>query len=295
MSTARIFKPKQDQIVYHYCSANTLKAILESRKFRFSDINMMNDAKEYIHGYEIFEEAATRFLNRTGIGPNVPVIEKEFFDAFDKVLGQIQLIAHPFISCYSEEKDSLGQWRAYGDDGKGFAIGIRADCLDLMPVRTLKVEYNEEKQVLEMMAEMLAMYERYTANGKADDQAFFEDRVLAATFSVGFKNPAFAYENEVRSLHVVGISKDEPPRFVDHGGTNSKGQEFSPFEISYQVSENHLRAFVDIPFWNQDEPCPISEIVIGPKNQSSPSSILLYLGSLGYKDVQLTKSIIPYR
>jgi hypothetical protein len=86
MSTARIFKPKQDQIVYHYCSANTLKAILESRKFRFSDINMMNDAKEYIHGYEIFEEAATRFLNRTGIGPNVPVIEKEFFDAF----GQCQ-------------------------------------------------------------------------------------------------------------------------------------------------------------------------------------------------------------
>ena len=29
-----------------------------------------------------------------------------------------------FIACFSRERDDLGQWRAYADDGRGYAIGL---------------------------------------------------------------------------------------------------------------------------------------------------------------------------
>jgi len=35
---------------------------------------------------------------------------------------------YPYISCFSLDSDSLSQWRAYADDGKGVAIGFNEEC-----------------------------------------------------------------------------------------------------------------------------------------------------------------------
>ena len=70
----RVYEPTNDQLVYHYCSAETLCAILESRNIRFTDINMLNDATETQWGYAAFEEAATRLIKRIDIPDITPKI-----------------------------------------------------------------------------------------------------------------------------------------------------------------------------------------------------------------------------
>lgn len=292
----RLFQSKDECVVYHYCSAETLRAILESKNLRFTDINMLNDSYETRWGYSAFEEAATRLIKRIGLSEKVPAIPFDFFGSVDEVISRIQTIAHPFVSCFSLDGDSLEQWRSYADDGRGFAIGFRVSKLQQLPVSVLSVEYDREAQIKEMMAALVAIYFRTIADTKEEQDKFFEDCVLTATFMVAFKHPAFRHEQELRCLHAVNVSlENECVYFSDPGGQNENGLQFDGLPVKFQVRENHLCAYMDIPFYAQDGAHPIAEIVLGPKNHSNVGNVLLYLGGLGYSGVTLKASNVPYR
>ena len=42
--------------------------------------------------------------------------------------------SHFFICCFSGDSDDLGQWRAYDDNGQGFALAFDASEAQLEPV-----------------------------------------------------------------------------------------------------------------------------------------------------------------
>lgn len=292
----RLFQSKDECVVYHYCSAETLRAILESKHLRFTDINMLNDSYETKWGYSAFEEAATRLIKRTDLSEEVPEMSVDFFESVDEVISRIQTIAHPFVSCFSFDGDSLEQWRSYADDGRGFAIGFRVPKLQQLPVSVLSVEYDREAQIKEMMAALVALYFRKTADTKEQRDKFFEDCVLTATYMVAFKHSAFRHEQELRCLHAVNVKfESECIRFSDPSGQNENGQQFDGLPVKFQVRENHLCAYMDIPFCAQNGAHPVAEIVLGPKNHSNVGNVLLYLGGLGYSGVTLKASSIPYR
>jgi len=216
MLIGRLLEPTADQLVYHYCSAESFQAILESGRLRFSDINMLNDSTEYRWGYSIFEEAATRLIKRTGISEQVPTMTVEFFDAVDQVLSQGQLIAHPFVSCLSLDGNSLDQWRKYADDGRGYAIGFQAIALRQLPITLLHVSYDVEEQVREMMTALVALHSRapeLPLSGVA-----LEDAELISAFMTALKHPSFQSEREVRCLRAISLEKvGSNFRFVDRG------------------------------------------------------------------------------
>lgn len=289
----RIYEPTDKELIYHYCSAETLCAILESRNIRFTDINMLNDATETQWGYSAFEEAATRLIKRTNVPKGLPKISIEFCDSVDKILSGAQLIVHPFVSCFSLEGDNLGQWRAYADDGRGFAIGFRASMLEQLPVTMLAVEYDREKQIKEMMAALAAIYTRKKLAAKSKKDEFSDDCILTATYFAGLKHSAFQEEKEIRCIHAVNVKMEkEIMHFVD--GANAK-EDWKSQPVKFQVRDNHLCAYMDLPFWHLNGQHPIAEIYLGPKNQSAAGNILLYLGGLGYSNVVIKSSKVPYR
>ena len=54
----------------------------------------------------------------------------EFARVFKGVLSSgIERIANYFVCCFSTNGDDLGQWRAYADDGKGYALGFDGPAL----------------------------------------------------------------------------------------------------------------------------------------------------------------------
>jgi hypothetical protein len=290
----RVYTPDANDVLYHYCSASTLQAMLASRRIRFTDINMLNDSEEARWGYSVFEEASTRLLKRLSIPEKVPHIDLTFIESVDEYISPIQLIAHPFVACFSTEPDSLSQWRAYGDDGRGFAIGFRAAALAALPVTLLKVEYDREKQVTEMMQALVATYQRRQED-RAPESEFMEDCCLLATYMVAFKHPAFAYENEIRCVHVVNVNMtDERLRFVDLGGS-AGGVDVGGETIGFQVRDNHLTAFLDVPLHEPHAQNFIGEVVLGPKNHSIWGNIQLFLGACGLPKAKLRQSDVPYR
>lgn len=292
----RVYRPKPGAVLYHYCSATTLMAILGAGTIRFTDINMMNDSQEARWGYAMFEAAATRLIRHEGLPPEVPVIPKEFFDRVDDVVSRIQLAAHPFVACFSKERDSLDQWRAYGDDGRGFSVGFAAEKLARLPVTMFEVEYEPETQVREIMAVLISLFQQHEAMSGEDDEKEF--RLACAELGVlfsAYKHPAFRSEKEVRLVHAIELAKTPKGGriFKDPGGERD-GVEFAPQKVGFYVRDGHLTAHVDLPM-TLDDISPVDVVFTGPKNQSAPGNLLLYLASVGLDDIKFGHSRIPYR
>lgn len=80
------------EILYHYCSINTLELILKHQTIRFSSLSTVDD----------IEESTT---------------------AEDINLGKVC-----FVSCWTDlEQDTIEMWRSYTDTGKGVRIGLPKD------------------------------------------------------------------------------------------------------------------------------------------------------------------------
>jgi len=107
------------------------------------------------------------------------------------------------------------------------------------------------------------------------------------------KHPSFHEEKEVRCIHAVNLESDESSmKFIDN---QEDGNELTGRKIEFRTTENALSAYLDIPVCSEKHDQPIAEIIIGPKNNINHNNLLLFLGGLGYKNVLLKSSSIPYR
>jgi hypothetical protein len=294
----RLYEPTEDEFLFHYCSTVRFHAIATSNNIRFSDINMLNDESEMRWAYSIFEEAATRLVKRQGVLADAPVIEVAFIDAIDNVFSEVPFSLHPFVACFSLNPDLLSQWRAYADDGRGFSIGFSGVSLRRqMPATFLRVLYDKEQQVKEMMAAIVAVYlAQQQASEDSKRARFIEDCGLLRMFMAAFKHPSFSEEQEVRALRVLNIERHgDLMKFLNDGGLGGDEAQVSDGPVSFQVKGNHLVAYTDVRLTPPDMSSPISQLTWGPKNHSAPPNIFLFLGGLGYTDIGHRRSVVPYR
>lgn len=111
-------------IVYHYTDDMGLRGILESGRVWLTDIFSLNDPSELRHGLS----RIVAILNeKAASGPP----ESQQFAELFRSLGQgLSRSAHYFVCSFSETGDDLGQWRAYADNGRGYALGFDAQALE---------------------------------------------------------------------------------------------------------------------------------------------------------------------
>lgn len=295
MLMTRLFEPKHDEILYHYCSAPTFRAIVETGQLRFSDINMLNDAEEMRWGYGVFEEAAGNMLRLAEKNPKLKALDRNFLDKVDEIIAPMQFFVQPFVSCFSRAPDLLSQWRAYADDGRGFALGFNAQAMKQMPATLLAVEYDRAQQVQEMMAALGACFLENEDDGRKFGAKFKESCQLIGSFMAGFKNPGFEEEKEVRSIHLVQVIIEEKlMKLVDEGGFRGEA-EVKGEEVRFRVCDGALIAYLDIPFKQGFTGQPITEVILGPKNPNGPGNVLYLLGQYGYESVRLRQSACAYR
>lgn len=140
MIISREYKPKENDLIYHYCDSNAFFAICTNRKLWMNDLHSMNDFMELHWGYSIWEQSANTRIEKYG---------KEFLDEIDEVIHFSGFQGLLLANCFSTDKDVLSQWRAYADDGKGYVIGFNAKELLQLPIRALQVLYDKEQQIKE--------------------------------------------------------------------------------------------------------------------------------------------------
>ena len=300
MLQQRLRSSDDESLIYHYCSAETLIAIVQNRTLRFSDMNMLNDAEEGRWGYSVFEDAATNLIKRTGLPDEAKALieglDINFMDEVDAIWSTHGLRFCSVLSCFSIDGDSLSQWRAYADDGRGFAVGFRVSELRRMPVQILDVLYDHGEQVREVEIALAAVYMEFVEKGKDPSQDWFRDRVatIAAT-AAAYKNPAWREEQEVRCMHLLTSSQDEGVWSLKDDGGVAAGVEVEGQPVKFQARDGSLVPFIDMPFEVSPERSPIVEIVTGPRCPNADGNIRFLLGSAGYGPIDIRAAGVAYR
>lgn len=107
------------ELLYHYCSTETLVSIVTNRTIRLSSLTLSNDSQEGLLILDIFLQLA----KEAGLsGGDLSRFENSLRTAYDLFDG------HGF--CLSEQGDLLSQWRGYADDGRGVCIGFNKPYLE---------------------------------------------------------------------------------------------------------------------------------------------------------------------
>ena len=280
-------------LIWHYTNDFGLKGIVETGRFQLTDIFNLNDPSELRHGFSLASEILTRVA---ASGPQErTVFAKEFAD-FE---GHIPQSGHFFICCFSSSGNDLGQWRAYADNGRGYALGFDAKALeaafgkeasDSAVFPTFPVTYEDAQlktiynKLVEKALDLISL-----PDGKDLDEAvirsywtelhnIFITRVLLA--GMYFKHEAYNNEQEYRFLQLHGTT-------IPTCEMKWKARSYSLFEY---------REFD----WRSVAPGALKEIVIGPAADPERARLfvteclrLFHNGNVG--GIKILDSGIPYR
>lgn len=282
----RIYKPKRNDIIYHYCDANAFLSICTNKKIRLSDIFSMNDYLEMYWGYQIWIKVANQLILELGT---------EFIDSIDKIFHSSGIFNLVVSSSFSEEGDVLSQWRAYAGDGTGYVIGFKANVLIKLAVRPLKVLYIEQKQVEELSRIIRSLHMVESQEVDKYSQDFVRTCSNIAYDLAAFKNPAFNEEKEIRLTHLLSFEQSNSSmKLIDVGGHAFRKKK-TPELVQFRTRGYGILPFIDIDFTNEGKVNPIKEVIIGPKNEMRETAISIFLETVGINSVIVKKSSASYR
>jgi hypothetical protein len=277
--------------LYHYTDAAGLAGIIRSQEIWFTSAYHLNDPSEFTYGTNL----AIEVLEECKVGTN-EIIQK-FCDHHVSVLrDRFEDMFGFYVSCFSYRANDLGQWRAYGDNGRGFSLGLAPRLFDVseelkLQTRELafigKVSYSREQTVKLMRSaatKALDIIEEALPTIDSDKQLSLFLQEMSVTLSVPFiwyaitsKHFAYANEDEVR-LILLNSSKLLAP------------------EIEFRTRGSNLIPFIRSPLAVKSTNS-IVEIVVGPSaDPTAEDSIRTLLYSQGLPiDLPIRRSDIPYR
>ena len=264
--------------LYHYTTAAGLLGILEETKIWATHTQYLNDLLEFRHAVGIVrnelqamkddseDENRTRMLGR--MYENTKGIER----------------ANVCVTSFSEDRDSLSQWRAYSGGGAGFSIGFSSEfltsVLDDDDFFFMPCLYDEDKQ--RTFARSIIESVMHANEGSLKNEV---DTLRASTagsklnahllaHAAMLKHPSFKGEKEWR---ISGLLNCE--RFEYRSGTSM------------------IIPYYSIPLATDRVPFRIEEVVVGPAPypEQSSRSVESLLVKYGLMDVQVDTSTVPYR
>jgi hypothetical protein len=279
-------------IIYHYTDDRGLTGILESGQLWLTDAFSLNDPSELRHGFS----RAIKLLSARA--ENGSVAHKLFcknFAAFAQQEG-IQRAAHYFVCCFSAAGDDLGQWRAYADNGRGYALAFDTKSLESgftkkkgKPIpnnSTFRVIYNDaqvediHRQIIDRVFDLVLLP---TGRGLSNEaiNVYMSELQMVLTFHIlrsalFFKHEAYTHEQEFRFMQMHRA--DAPP-----------------------LVKTRLRPYILVKYrefdWKRSAPEVLTKIVIGPAADRTKALRFAKdcLGLFYPKKVELTQSEIPYR
>jgi hypothetical protein len=109
--------------LYHYTDLDSLSGIFQTRTLWLSKISTMNDTSEIALAVQHFKRCAEHRAKES------PRDEADFLQ---HVAAQLEGFRRTNIcvASFCEEEDQLNQWRSYGADGRGIALGFKSERLE---------------------------------------------------------------------------------------------------------------------------------------------------------------------
>jgi Protein of unknown function (DUF2971) len=229
-------------------------------------------------------------------GPGVGKLFAKNFAVLDRE-GAIPRVAHLFMCSFSSRGDDLGQWRAYADNGRGYALGFDSKALENgftkkgeTPIpnnSTFHVKYNDTQlleiygRIVEKMINLILLpggrgLESATINAYMIE---LQMRLTLHTLRTAlfFKHEAYENEKEYRFMQIHRA--DEPPP-----------------EVKVRSRPYSLVRYREFD-WRSVAAGALKQIVVGPGADSQKATQFAQdcLRYFHPGEVEILSSQIPYR
>ena len=275
-----LFEHEPPPELYHYTDLDSLSGIFQTRTLWLSKISTMNDTSEIALAVAHFKR---------GVEAHAKESERDEAVFLQHVAAQLEGFRRTNIcvASFCEEEDQLNQWRSYGADGRGIALGFQSSRLDRLAedhgLRLVPCVYQPDLHV-RIVDDLLAMLlAEYRKRPPADDAE--RDR-LVERFNGTFlmvapiiKDHHFAQEREWRLVSTPRPITD--PR------------------ITASLSGKKASVKFVLPLAPEDESHPeiFSSLIIGPTldPESVADAIEVLADRKGFRLPKVHISDIPYR
>ena len=238
-------KPSVPLILFHYTNTKAFLKIVESRTLRASSVHCLNDALEYRYAFEFLRAYFS------SASPFPPELAIAVIHALEGIWKGVELQSR-FVASFSEVRDDLSQWRAYGRPAPGFSIGFDPGALGLLAkdqgfdlVPCIYDEILQTERVTDLIQSIL------DAPGLIDpsppgDYALIANEIIAGMVDIAsyFKHPKFEGEKEWRL-----VSKSIPST--------------SP-RIKYRAGTSLVVPYLEITLAKKTEGIPAQQVLVGP-------------------------------
>jgi hypothetical protein len=124
-----VLSRKPEKPLYHYTTQTGLLGIIRDRQIWATHTQYLNDRREFLHAVDLVRGEIQRLLNEQNARQGEASSTRT--EALNRLHDGISLSPEHINVCvcsFSEDSDSLSQWRAYGGSS-GFAIGFSGEVL----------------------------------------------------------------------------------------------------------------------------------------------------------------------
>lgn len=118
-----ILSREPPDVLYHYTTQAGLLGIIKCKEIWATHTQYLNDRREYLHAVDLVRQEIERKVVSA-----IDDASKFALEEMTEGLAGIESM-NVCVCSFSEVKDSLPQWRAYGGGTSGFAIGLSGKFL----------------------------------------------------------------------------------------------------------------------------------------------------------------------
>lgn len=279
--------------IYHYTSLDNFIKLLDSKTFYLFNSNQMNDYKE--------NSAIIDALKRV-ISQRKTIIPGDYLEKLEEVINEKFYrynIDYAFISCFTELRDSLSQWRAYGDDGNGICLIIDPRYLKINYSLPSHNEYSEKcisfhnviysiEQQDKLIDEIIDYALSFSNRNEKNKAVTFAEYVhmFVTRFAPIFKIKEFQEEKEWRIIYETFLLEKEKLGILTCDAR---------FDIGFVHTRNNLKSYFPLKIENSEFINSITGIISGPKSIIPYMELMTLLRTKGFGHVQIFSSKVSYR
>lgn len=297
--------------LYHYTDTNGLYGIIDSGKIWATNIKYLNDASEITYAQQLVADTLKNLINNE----SDETVQNFLQIQLKHYIGEEE-IPHIYVACLCEKSNLLSQWRTYGAEGSGFALGIDARLFlgehSRGEPRTFvlrPVIYDEGKQrvlvereitsVIALLKETMSrgIVVKGTISGHKFSN-FLRDRLNDLLYC--FKHKAFETENEWRFVSV----EETIEKYVYQHLLNTVFAVERKIPIKFRRSAKMLIPYIELDITskvgNYGGRIPLVTVAVGPTRHPllGRASLNMFLRSKDYDPdlfTMIETSNIPLR
>lgn len=287
--------------LFHYTSHEGLLGILNNDKIWATYIEYLNDSTELRYALNLaIEELNNRFEQANN--------DREQ-EKLDCLIDEIKThrIMNISVSCLTERRDLLSQWRAYGGKGSGYSIGFNVNNLikqsssNSNDFNLVKVEYdfeNQKKIMSKFIDETLS--EDFNTNpGRLLPESVNDEGIREITLLVCKKGGAF-----IKNLYSIAPCLKDPS-FKEE----CEWRLISKIHIKdacFRINKTMLVPYTNLKLGKKND--YLMNITVGPRQNMGLSieAVKKLRGKYSYnkegvfdphlnQNIQILESKIPYR